>query len=307
MLILQKMDKENHAIEKKGVSLHRKNVTTMKPGKRICSHLKEIRRSIAAENELPYHEHECSYEGPCRGTCPYCEAELRRLNQQLQQRILSGKVATVAGIAVSLASLAACGSAEKPDDVANRLTGELAVSNADSLTLPPDTVASEGLVRDPSSSNKKADLIMDLPICGDMQVLDSDAAREPEHNAVCRNDDNEVGEVEGEDSLWVDFDIDPQFPGGLEALMTYLQQHIRYPQQARDANIEGKVYVNFVVEADGSISFIKILRDIGGGCGQEVVRVVKSMPRWIPGEVQGKPVRSQFNLPVEFRLEDISN
>jgi hypothetical protein len=67
-------------------------------------------------------------------------------------------------------------------------------------------------------------------------------------------------------------------------------------------NITGKVYVSFVVETDGSISNPRILRDIGGGCGKEAVRVVKMMPKWTPGKQDGKPVRVQFNLPVAFNI-----
>lgn len=96
---------------------------------------------------------------------------------------------------------------------------------------------------------------------------------------------------------------DPEFPGGMEALYKYLAQNIKYPQLARDNNITGKVYVTFVVERDGSIANPKVLRDIGGGCGQEAIRVVKSMPKWAPGKQRGKAVRVQFNLPVNFTLK----
>ena len=95
---------------------------------------------------------------------------------------------------------------------------------------------------------------------------------------------------------------DPEFPGGVEAMYKYLAQNIKYPQLARENNITGKVYVEFVVEKDGSVSNVKVLRDIGGGCGQEAVRVVKSMPKWTPGKQRGKAVRVQYNLPVNFSL-----
>ena len=85
-------------------------------------------------------------------------------------------------------------------------------------------------------------------------------------------------------------------------MMKFLADNIVYPQQAKDNKIEGRVFVSFVVEKDGSISNIKVLRDIGGGCGAEVVRVVKLMPKWKPGTQKGKPVRVQFNLPVQFTM-----
>jgi protein TonB len=88
------------------------------------------------------------------------------------------------------------------------------------------------------------------------------------------------------------------------ALLSYIYKHIRYPGAARENGIEGTVYVQFVVEKDGSASQVKILRDIGGGCGREVERVVAEMPKWsVPGKQRGRPVRVQFNLPVKFKLQ----
>ncbi len=108
---------------------------------------------------------------------------------------------------------------------------------------------------------------------------------------------------EAEEEIFLVVEEDAEFPGGLEALSKYLSENIKYPQLAKENNIEGRVFVSFVVEKDGRVGNIKILRDIGGGCGAEAVRVVKSMPRWKPGKQRGKPVRSQFNLPVNFSLK----
>lgn len=95
----------------------------------------------------------------------------------------------------------------------------------------------------------------------------------------------------------------PHFPGGEPALMKYLSTHIQYPELAKESGIQGRVFINFVVEPDGSIDHVKVLRGIGGGCDQEAIRVVKSMPKWVPGKQRGKPVRVSFNLPVKFTLE----
>ncbi len=105
-----------------------------------------------------------------------------------------------------------------------------------------------------------------------------------------------------EEEVFLVVEDDPEFPGGLSALSQYLASNIKYPQLAKENNITGKVFVSFVVEKDGSVGQVKILRDIGGGCGAEAVRVVKSMPKWKPGKQRGKPVRTQFNLPVDFSL-----
>lgn len=105
-----------------------------------------------------------------------------------------------------------------------------------------------------------------------------------------------------EEEVFLVVEDDPEFPGGLSALSQYLASNIKYPQLAKENNITGKVFVSFVVEKDGSVGQVKILRDIGGGCGAEAVRVVKAMPKWKPGKQRGKPVRTQFNLPVDFSL-----
>ena len=94
----------------------------------------------------------------------------------------------------------------------------------------------------------------------------------------------------------------PEFPGGRKNLLNYLAKNIKYPEEARKAKIQGRVFVNFIIEKDGSITHIKILRGIGHGCDKEAIRVVKNMPRWIPGEHEGKPVRFSYNLPLKFTL-----
>lgn len=106
-----------------------------------------------------------------------------------------------------------------------------------------------------------------------------------------------------EQTIFTVVENEPEFPGGMEALAKYLAQNIKYPQLARDNNITGKVFVTFVVERDGRIADVKLLRDIGGGCGAEAIRVVKAMPKWTPGKQRGKAVRVQFNLPVNFNLK----
>lgn len=97
-------------------------------------------------------------------------------------------------------------------------------------------------------------------------------------------------------------EIMPEFPGGLEALLNYLSRNIRYPTEARQQGIQGRVYLSFVIEKNGSVSTIEILRGIGGGCDEEAIRVVEKMPNWNPGKQNGRPVRVIYNLPVRFSL-----
>lgn len=94
----------------------------------------------------------------------------------------------------------------------------------------------------------------------------------------------------------------PEFPGGEAARIRFLNENIVYPRQAREVGIEGKVFVTFVVEKDGSITGIALLRGIGGGCDEEALKAIKAMPKWKPGRQNGKEVRVQLNLPVNFIL-----
>jgi len=108
-----------------------------------------------------------------------------------------------------------------------------------------------------------------------------------------------------EDKVYETFDIQkmPSFPGGEGELQKFLMENINYPAIARENNIQGTAALSFVVGKDGTISNVQILKDPGGGCGKEAVRVVQSMPKWTPGEANGNPVKVKFTLPVRFRLQ----
>ncbi|MDR1006763.1 MAG: energy transducer TonB [Bacteroidales bacterium] len=89
-----------------------------------------------------------------------------------------------------------------------------------------------------------------------------------------------------------------------EDLDLYIQKNLVYPEAARQAGITGNVIVNFVIEKDGSLSNIKIIRDIGGGCGEAVVKLFQNMPKWKPAKQRGKAVRNQFGKTVRFSLNN---
>ena len=94
-------------------------------------------------------------------------------------------------------------------------------------------------------------------------------------------------------------DIDACFQ---EKLYAFLGKNLKYPPTAKDMGITGKVYVGFVVEKDGSVGQITVLRDIGGGCGNEAKRVISNLPKFTPGKQRGRPVRVQYQLPINFQL-----
>ncbi|MBN2615375.1 MAG: energy transducer TonB [Bacteroidales bacterium] len=106
-----------------------------------------------------------------------------------------------------------------------------------------------------------------------------------------------------ENHIFIKVEHDPSFPGGEIALMKFLAHHIHYPELAKQTGIQGRVFLRFVVEPSGLIDHVEIIRGIGGGCDEEAIRVIKSMPRWNPGKQMGRPVRVAFSLAVNFRLE----
>lgn len=98
-------------------------------------------------------------------------------------------------------------------------------------------------------------------------------------------------------------EVMPQFPGGDQAMMKFVSENVQYPEEAKEKEISGRVMVGFIVEKDGSISDVKIVKGIGGGCDEEAVRVVKAMPKWKPGKEKGKPVRVSYMMPFTFKLQ----
>ena len=107
-----------------------------------------------------------------------------------------------------------------------------------------------------------------------------------------------------EDTVYQIVEQMPQYTGGEEAMMKYVAENIKYPQEAKDKNISGRVFIGFVIEKDGSVSNVKVVRGIGGGCDEEAVRVIKEMPKWKPGMQKGKPVRVNYMMPIFFKLDD---
>lgn len=97
-------------------------------------------------------------------------------------------------------------------------------------------------------------------------------------------------------------EVMPQYPGGQIAMLKYIMENMKYPEQAMKEGIQGRVAVRFIVEKDGSISDVKPVLSVHPLLNKEAVRVVKSMPKWSPGKHNGKPVRVRFNLPVMFKL-----
>jgi TonB family protein len=252
-------------------------------GKKICGYLKGIRRKIAEENDIKLDIPECTYEGECRGTCPRCEWEVQYLEKTLFERMKLGKIATISGLALGLS---ACGGNPGPiiettGDVPNTDTEN--IEQTDTLPLPPPPD-------------------LDFFIVGEPIELDSIETTDTISNTTKQLASD--AKLEDEDLIFGMMERMPEFPGGEEAMYEFLAKNLKYPQAAKDSNIQGKVYVQFTVDKDGTIINPKVARDIGGGCGEEALRVVKMMPKWKPGDQRGVKNRTQFHLPITFELED---
>ena len=140
----------------------------------------------------------------------------------------------------------------------------------------------------------------ELEVDEDIDIdVDADEDMEMDEYIPPEDDEEEISETE----IFTVVESMPEYPGGMGELMKYLGQSIKYPPLAKESGIQGRVFINFVVEPSGKISNVKVLRGIGGGCDEEAVRVVEAMPPWKPGKQRGKNVRVSYNLPVKFTLQ----
>lgn len=172
----------------------------------------------------------------------------------------------------------------------------------------------EDVEKIPITQQKKAELPIPVPaqttllnIVENEMAVDDDLVIDAEDNSLKPISDYIrptpiADEPEDEEPPFIVVEDNPEFPGGESARIKFLLDNINYPQVAREAGIQGTVYLTFVIEKNGSITDVRILRGVGGGCDEEAIRVVNSMPKWNPGKQRGKPVRVQFNMPIKFTL-----
>ena len=271
----------------------------MTRGKSICNVLKTIRKQIADANEIRYEPRECHHQGECRGTCPACEAEVRYIEQQLNLRRQLGKAAVIVGISAGLSALSGCGDkSKKVDNVSEEesdlTVGKVMVEPAERLDgdveyrSPVDTVIIE---KDPATIKKRT-----APFKAPTKELTgiSEIIEEPEPPTVGEAPKQLMGDV---------VEQMPMFPGGPEALFNYLSENITYPKECEDVCVQGRVVVIFVVEKDGSITNAEVVKSVYPPLDEEALRVVKGMPKWIPGMMNGEPTRVKYTVPVTFRLK----
>ena len=124
-----------------------------------------------------------------------------------------------------------------------------------------------------------------------------------EVKAETGEDTAQIKNAESTDKAYEVVEQMPTFKGGDAALMKYLSENIKYPETAEKAGEQGRVVVNFIVEKDGAVSNVKVVRSVTPTLDAEAVRVIKAMPKWVPGKQDGKFVRVKYNVPVSFRLQ----
>ena len=279
----------------------------MKKGKRTCEILKDVRRKVAQENDIPLVERECTHEGDCRGTCPYCESEVRYLERELSKRRALGKAVTVAGIAVSTMMMGACHSPKTPATPAGSEPEPTPV-NTLSQAAEPSPESSPEPAGEPANTPANGNRPAPAPKGEILQIVENGlcvSTDVPDFGEIDVTDDYE-GFIETDDyyekppMLFVE--EMPEFPGGMDSLYALLAREIQYPPIAKDNGITGTVLVEFVVEEDGRVTNAKVKVPLFPECDKEAVRAVMSMPKWKPGKNMGKPVRCYYQVPVTFRL-----
>ena len=118
-------------------------------------------------------------------------------------------------------------------------------------------------------------------------------------------DEIRASQISEDNNVCQDVEVCVSFPGGMSALMAWLSNNVRYPDAAQKKGVQGKGVVNFIVEKNGTITQAKIVKSVDKDLDNEAMRVVSKMPKWNPGTNKGVPVRSYFNLPVNFRLQSV--
>ena len=264
------------------MTMNRSPLTTMRNGKKICERLKVVRKQIADANDIPYEITECPHQGPCAGTCPKCESELRYIENQLTLRLAAGKAVSLVGLSLGISS-AFMASGCTPTTKTNANT-ETPTSVVESTETPPSITVNK--IENEEYISEGAIELEESPVSGMVGKYTT-----------------EETDLNGE-TYYVIVDEMPEFPGGDIALINYIKQNLRYPAFAHEMGIQGRVAMSFIIESDGSISNIDVSRSPAEELSQEAIRLVKSMPKWTPGKKKGTPVRVKYLLPITFRIKE---
>ena len=254
----------------------------MNQGKPICETLKAIRKQIADANDIPYAPIKCALEEDCLGTCPTCESEIQYIENQLNIRKMAGKAVKIVGLATVM-SLAACNDAQQPQP---QPSGE----NSTVDTIKFDSVSADSSfegISEPIDTPPPPPPLPFEPVCPgyhpSKEEMDSWDA---------------IDEAREDTAIFSIVDQKAQYPQGKDSLMTFIKNNLVYPS---DGGVQGRVIVGFVVEKDGSITNVDIVRSVHPALDEAAINFVNKMPKWIPATNKGKIVRSRYYLPILFK------
>lgn len=155
---------------------------------------------------------------------------------------------------------------------------------------PPPKVEQPQIVEVPNDTHIEKEIIVDMDV--ETTLTETNQATAPVEVEMEEEDPNTLFIIVEESAAPV---------GGVSAFNEFIARNVAYPAQARRMDVQGKVFVEFIVERDGTLTNIKVIKGIGAGCDEEAVRVVGIAPKWIPGKQRGKPVRQKMILPIAFK------
>ena len=256
----------------------------MRNGKKICEHLKVVRKKIADANDIPYEMTECTHQGPCAGTCPKCESELRYIENQLTLRRAAGKAVSLVGLSLGI-STAFAASGVNNDSLA--VKSDSIEPNLEALTMgdideEPETVLFGCLVEsNPEFPGGEKDFWKFL--------------KNPWHFKPRTNN-------QGQETIFRFAGIEEEYPNAIFLLSPDDEkQDVLLPPLEMDDGIN-RVRVSLSIEIDGSVSNVKILQSTDQELSDEVERVIKLMPKWKPGRM-GKLVKVKCIWTLDFTTQ----
>ena len=273
----------------------------MARGKHTCKILKEIRRRIAEANDIEFATSECRYKGDCAGTCPKCEAEVRYLEHQLRARSLAGKAVALAGISAGMIALSGCDASsaknQSKDDFREEITDFTEITDSTEIVecIENAEEGEIGIIEEDTVACPNSDII---------EIIQDDVFHDPDL-VITRGEVVQLSEPEYEgDKIYGVVEQMPQYPGGEAALIKFIKENLKYPEDANGCS-QGKVVVQFYVDTLGHVCAPRIYRGIGPAFDTEALRVVRLLPDFIPGEHAGRKVNVWYTLPISFKLPDI--
>ena len=277
-------------------------------GRNICNTLKAIRKQIADANEIEYSPEECHFKGECKGTCPKCEQDVRDLEHELHLRQMAGKAIKVAGIAAGLVAMTACSDGKVQRISSDATKSELNVVKEEVPKPGDGQLEGDISLKYAEEENRK---LGEIPSNPRMEITKertsndrkgTTSKKSKKGNTALMQSAVDTDSIENS-KIFGGVEEMPSFPGGMAALMKYIKDNLRYPEICWEGAAMGRVNVVFIVNEDGSLSDVKVIRSIIPELDKEAIRVVKSMPKWNPAKQNGKAVKMKYVVSVNFRPE----